>query len=95
MSHFRLAKLAETDLVDIRHYIAQDKPTAADRQVAVFFEKFHTLAKYPEMGQSCSEYGPGLRMFSVGNYVVIYRPIVEGIEIARVVSGHRDLTALF
>ena len=34
-------------------------------------------------------------MFTVGNYVISYRPIEQGVEIARVVSGFRDLEALF
>jgi len=95
MSRFRLAQLARTDLAEIRHYIAQDKPRAADRQVAEFFEKFHLLAKNPEMGEKRPELGPNLRSFGAGNYVIVYRPIREGVEIARVISGYRDIEALF
>ena len=95
MSDFRLAPLAKTDLAEIRHYIARDKPMAADRQIARFFERFHSLATNPLMGQSRPDLGPNLRSFSVGNYVVIYRPISEGVEIARVASGYRDIEALF
>ena len=95
MRRFRLAHLARTDLAGIRHYIAQDKPAAADRQIATFFEKFHVLATHPQMGQSRPELGSNLRSFAIGNYVIIYRPTSEGIEIARVLSGYRDLDVLF
>ena len=96
MNRFRLAHLAKTDLAGIRRYIASDKPAAADRQIKRFFKIFHLLCKQPLMGQACPEFGEGdLRMFTVGNYVIFYRPVEVGVEIARVVSGFRDLEALF
>lgn len=95
MSRFRIAELAKTDLADIREYIARDKPGAADRQIARFFERFHMLARHREMGQRRPELGADLRSFAVGNYVIVYRLIPDGIEIARVVSGYRDLEAFF
>jgi len=95
VSLFRLAELAKTDLAEIRQYIARDKPDAADRQIARFFERFLTLARRPELGQRRPELGADLRSFAVGKYVVVYRPSSEGVEIARVVSGYRDLDALF
>jgi toxin ParE1/3/4 len=95
MRRFRLSPLAKSDLAEIRRYIRQDRPSAADRQIARFFQTFRTLGKNSEMGQRRPELGAGLRTFSVGNYVVVYRPFVEGVEIARVVSGYRDFEALF
>jgi toxin ParE1/3/4 len=38
---------------------------------------------------------PGLRSFPVGNYVVFYRIVPEGIELVRVLHGARDLRRLF
>jgi hypothetical protein len=32
----------------------------------------------------------GCRSFSVGNYVIFFRPIDSGIEVARVIHGSRD-----
>ena len=60
-----------------------------------FFERFHTLARHAQMGQRRPELGADPRSFAVGNYVILYRSISEGIEIARVVSGYRDLDTLF
>jgi toxin ParE1/3/4 len=37
---------------------------------------------------------PGCRSFSVGNYVVFFRPIKNGIEVARIVHGSRDFRGL-
>lgn len=95
MRRFRLSPLAKSDLAEIRHYIWQDKPVAADRQIAKFFDTFQMLAGNSELGQQRPDVGPDLRAFSVGNYVVVYRPYIEGVEIARVVSGYRDFEALF
>lgn len=95
MSRFRLAELAKTDLAEIRQYIARDKPGAADRQIARFFQRFVMLSRNPEMGQRRPDLGADLRALAVGNYIIIYRPASEGIEIARVVSGFRNLDALF
>jgi toxin ParE1/3/4 len=95
MRRFRLSPLARTDLADIRHDIRQDKPAAADEQIAKFFRAFQVLARNFELGQRRPEFGPDLRTFSVGNYVIVYRPFAEGVEIARVVSWYRDFESLF
>jgi toxin ParE1/3/4 len=95
MSRFRLSFLAKSDLAEIRHYIRQDKPDAADRQIATFFRAFRALAQNSELGERRPEFGPELRVFSVGTYVVVYRPHEAGVEIARVVSGYRDLEVMF
>ena len=47
------------------------------------------------MGAKRDELMPGLRSFPVGDYLVFYRVADRGIEIIRVVSGYRDLPALF
>jgi toxin ParE1/3/4 len=95
MRRFRLSPLAKSDLAEIRHYIRQDKPVAADRQIAKFFQTFQMLAKNSELGQRRPEFGEDLRTFSAGNYVIVYRPCADGVEIARVASGYRDFEAMF
>jgi toxin ParE1/3/4 len=95
MRRFHLSELAESDLADIRRYIERDKPAAAERQIAKFFQMFRTLAKNADLGERRPDYGPGIRTFSVGTYVIAYRPYAEGVEIVRVVSGYRDLDAMF
>ncbi len=41
------------------------------------------------------ELAAGLRCYSVGNYVIYYRPAKDGIEVARVLHGARDVDRLF
>jgi toxin ParE1/3/4 len=95
MSRYRLAKLAQRDLAEIRAYIAADKPAAADRQIEKFADVFQLLAKQPLMGEERSDLRPNLRLLSVGTYVVCFYPMSDGVQIARILEGHRDITRLF
>lgn len=47
------------------------------------------------MGRRRDKLLPTLHSFPVDDYLIFYRPIAEGIEVVRVVSGYRDLEALF
>lgn len=95
MKSVRLSLLARSDLAEVRHFIARDKPRAADRQIAMFHSVFRALAKNRELGEVREDLGTGLRVLSLGTYVIVYRPIPSGVEIARVVSGFRDWESLF
>lgn len=86
---------AENDLVGIADYIARDKPEAARRWVQRIFETCQTLAVQPSLGVVREEFGVvGCRSFSVGNYVIFFRPKDVGIEVARIIHGSRDLRNL-
>lgn len=86
---------AEADLDEIWLYIAQDDPDAADRFIDRIEERCRILAQNPLMGRSRAEMAPGLRSFPIGNYIIFYVPIENGIEIVRVVSGFREIDSLF
>lgn len=58
-------------------------------------KKFEILANFPNMGRRRDELLTSLRSFPVDDYLIFYRQIESGIEITRVVSGYRDLDALF
>ncbi len=87
--------LAEVDLEDIWWFIAQDNPDAADRFLDKVEEHCRTLAQFPKMGVSRDELMPLLRSFPVGNYLIFYLPMDDGIDIIRVLSGARDVDAFF
>ena len=86
---------AEADLIEIWTYIAQDNPTRADKLLDEIDEKLQTLAQSPFSGKARDELGPKIRSFPIGNYVLFYQPIEDGIEIIRVLHGARDIEALF
>ena len=86
---------ADDDLSNIAAYIARDKPTAARRWMQTIREKCSIFAKHPMLGEERPGFEVlGCRCFSVGNYVVFFRPIEDGIEVARIVHGSRDLRSL-
>ena len=47
------------------------------------------------MGKSYVWLAPNLRGFMVDEYIIFYYPRTDGIDVARVVSGYRDLDSLF
>ena len=83
---------ADDDLESIVEYIARDKPSAARTWLARIREACETLATQPELGESRLGFGvSGCKSFSVGNYVVFFRAIEDGIEVSRVIHGSRDM----
>ena len=97
MNRFSIAPEAMADLDGIWDYIGirNDNPNAAYRQLQMLYEKFSFLAKQPLMGERREDLGTNLRSFVARNYVVVYRPLSEEIEIIRVVHSARDIHALF
>jgi toxin ParE1/3/4 len=95
MNRSRLTDRAEADLEDIWIHIARDSPVNATRFITRILERCERLADMPATGRSRGDLGPDLRSVALGNYLIIYRPIEDGIEIVRVLHGRRDLDALF
>lgn len=86
--------LVESDLEEIWWYIAQDDPASADRLLTKLEARFSVLAQTPQMGSRRDEILPALRSSPVGNYLIFYHPLPDGIEILRVLHGARDIAAI-
>jgi len=86
---------AEEDLIGIWVYIATDNQDAADRLLDRIDEACLRLAQFPDMGTSYEQIRPGLRLFPIGNYLILYRAINSGIEVVRVIHGARQWQSLF
>ena len=95
MKRYRLDADARVDLVSIHKFIARDNPTAADHLIQDLKQKFRLLASQPLMGQQRPELATNIRSFSVGSYVVLYRPVRNGIQVARVINAARDIGGQF
>jgi len=95
MNQYRVSDAARSDLDEIWIYIAQDNPDAADKFIHALVSRFPMLASMPEMGCQREELAARLRSFPVGNYVIFYRPMENGVEITRVLHGARDYPPLF
>jgi toxin ParE1/3/4 len=87
-----LRPLARTDLLDAWHYIAAD--SSLERADAYLRRVAHTLdrlAEQPYMGRARPELAPGLRSFPALSHVAFYYPAEDGIIVARVLHGRRDV----
>ncbi len=95
MSQYILAPVVHTDLSDIWLRIAEDNIEAADRVIDALYAAFVKLAQMPGMGHRRHDLtSEPLRFWPIFNYLIIYRPETDPLEIVRVVSGYRDVAAL-
>jgi toxin ParE1/3/4 len=85
------APAAEGDLLEIWVGLAANNVSAAERLANDLRAATQLLATQPLIGKSRREFGAGIRSFPVRDYVLVYRPIVDGVELVRVVHGARDL----
>ena len=95
----RIRPRAELDLEDIALRIGSDRPASARRFLARAAKTFDLLARLPYLGagRTVAAY-PDARLFSIRrfpNYLILYLPHHDGVEILRVIDGRRDLVALF
>ncbi len=84
--------MAILDLQEIHDYIAKDNPDAAWQLMDRLDRRFTTLCDHPGIGRKREEV-PGLRSFTEGNYLILYRLADEdsALEIARILHSKRDL----
>jgi toxin ParE1/3/4 len=90
-NRFRKASRVDLDLDSIWSFIAADNVGAANRQIDQIGEVFAMLLQNPLAGRGRPELGKDLRSFPVGNYIVFYLPLSDGIEVVRVLHGRQDI----
>lgn len=74
--------------------IARDSPGAAESVIDRFYDLVRLFTDFPMVGVQRDDLEPGMRLWPVGNYVVLHRVEGRAVTIVRVVWGGRDLTAL-
>lgn len=95
MARIIRSPVAEEDLLEIWSHIANDKPSAADRFLDKLEQRIELLSRHPRIGEARPDLAARVRAYSVGNYVIFFRPIRDGIEVLRVLHGSRDISAIF
>ena len=95
MSAICVSKTALADIRGIWAHVAQDRPASADALIDSFYKRFRLAAMNPMIGEARPDLSKGLRVLSVGNYVIGFRRISQGIQIVRVVHGAREWHSLF
>jgi toxin ParE1/3/4 len=53
------------------------------------------ISQFPNLRRRRDEILPGLRSLPIDDYLILYMPIENDVEIFRVVSGYRDIPDLF
>lgn len=92
----RFTPSASRDLEQILDYIAEQASIdMAEVILAKINKKCQQLATFPSAGRKRDELSPNLRSAPVDAYLIFYRVLETEISIIRIVSGYRDLTALF
>ena len=88
---------AEQDLLDLAHFIAVDqgRPSTAERIIDEIIAKCDFYAGNSTLGVAASHLGTDHRLFRLKRWVIMYRPIDDGIEVLRIVDGARDYPTLF
>lgn len=81
---------ARNDAVEIWAYIARDNDAAADELIDEIEQRLQSLARMPLSAEAVPFIGEQVRRSSVGNYVIYYRPITEGIQVLRLLHGARQ-----
>ena len=95
MSSYRNSSNANADIAGIVLDIFDLNPVAAHRFLDSLEETCELLAEHPLIGRPRPELGDNLRSFPFGNYLIFYVPGADGIDIARVIYGGRDLPGVF
>ena len=95
MSRICVSKKALADIRRIWAFVAKDRPASADALIDSFYKRFRLAAMNPAIGKARPDLGKGLRILSVGKYVIGFRRVPQGMQIVRVVHGARDLGPQF
>lgn len=95
MNRYVFTAQARLDIKEINRFLSRENPQASTRFVDALEKKCKILADFPNMWRSFDYLAPSLRGFTIGNYIIFYRPIENGVEVDRVLSGYRDLDTLF
>ena len=94
----RVAAEAQSDLDRIWYFVATQSRSIdiADRQIDSITARFVLLGNQPHIGRRRDEdLRPGVRTFTVGDYVIAYRIDGDNLLILRVLRGSRDIESLF
>jgi len=100
MARLLVRDKARDDVYAIAAYIARDRLDAALRFVDDAEVAFDFLALWPSAGprvEPSPVHIPDLRFWPIKrfrNYLVMYRPIPDGVEILRVIHGAQDMTRM-
>jgi toxin ParE1/3/4 len=90
-SGYALHPAAFTDLDDIRDYVAQDNPDAADRLMVEIFDAIRALVSFPHQGHKRTDLtSRPLRFTLLREYLIAYAPDEKPLWVVAVIHGRRN-----
>ncbi|HEY6763565.1 MAG TPA: type II toxin-antitoxin system RelE/ParE family toxin [Candidatus Sulfotelmatobacter sp.] len=93
---YRVTKRAERDLKEIfTYWAARASLEVADRLIDNITDRFWLLGVHPEAGRRCEEFGPGIKCFPAGKYLIYYHAARNKTDILRILHGARDQARSF
>jgi len=101
MSYAQWTRGAETDAEDIYWWIAiRDGRTLAAKKILCEVrqkcdEYSEAFAAGSVLGTPRPDWGESYRVFTHERWVIVFRPLDDGIEVLRVLDGSRDVARIF
>ena len=88
---------AREDLKEIGRYVGrqQHRPSTAAKIMREMGDHCDHLARFPQSGTVRPDLGDDIRVTSYKRWVILFRPVEDGIEVLRAIDGSRDLPTLF
>ena len=88
----RVLRRAQTDLLEMQHYIARDNPTAAEEMLKAMLDLIASLGEFSERGripQDAVLRAADYRYVRHGEYLVFYKVLRSQVRVYRIVHGRR------
>jgi toxin ParE1/3/4 len=92
---YLISTAANTDLQEILDYFFEQSIDAGDRFTTAFERKCQNIVRFPNIGKPYPHLVEGLRGINCEGYIIFYQIFDDRIVIVHVVSGYRDLQAVF
>ena len=93
MKKYVITKLANSDLAEIRDYIAAENKEAAKRVLNEIRKAIRMIVQNPEIGHKREELSQEAKFLLIRSYLIAYLP-KSPIIILRVLHGARDISSL-
>lgn len=97
MKGYSLTANAQLDLVRIRDYYLEKAGSRTARRILTeYVEAFRLLAATPGAGHARSDLAGSrpIRFWAVREYLILYRPETQPLQILTIVHGNRDVPTI-
>lgn len=91
MKRLRFQPSFSSDLIDIWLRLSEYDQNAADRQIDAIMARCSILETFSHAGPARTDLAPDCRMLVEGNYLILYVPNTETVDLVRVLHGRRRI----